>query len=525
MRSLYLRIWLTVVAALALFALVSGWMWQRHIEHERVRFESAATERLAAWAELVQRALPGADAPQGEQAEALREWSARLRVPLALDDRRGTRIAASESFLRREIDAGPRAAAAVRLDDGRTLWLARRTLRRAPPEGPLPDRSPLDVLAPDGPLARSGPGADQGVPGALRPQRGPMLGEHGPGPALGGRASGLPGPPGPPHLPGLAGLAGLPLSLGFSQALGPLILVAMLFVAVAAGAFPVVRRLTRRLEALKQGVQAFGAGKLSQRVDAEGSDEVAAVAATFNQAAERIETLVLSHQQLLANASHELRSPLARLKMAVALYGEVPDAQRDRLRHEIDANVAELDALVEEVLLASRLDAGKNLDEDAPVDLLAVAAEEASRIDAEVEAIGGVALAPVIGSERLLRRALRNLLENARRYGGGEVRIQVGVGAGGGAEARVCDRGPGVPAELHDRIFEPFFRLPGHAEREGGVGLGLSLVRQIAQRHGGSVHCESRPGGGSCFLLSLPPQPLPPPLGAGAGPVPRPAGR
>jgi signal transduction histidine kinase len=69
---------------------------------------------------------------------------------------------------------------------------------------------------------------------------------------------------------------------------------------------------------------------------------------------------------------------------------------------------------------------------------------------------------------------------------------------------RVCDRGAGVPEALRERIFEPFFRLPGHAEREGGVGLGLALVKQIAERHGGSVRCEARTGGGSCFVLSLP---------------------
>jgi hypothetical protein len=95
MRSLYLRIWLTVVAALALFALVSGWLWQGHLEQERARFEAGANDRLAAWAELVQRALPPVDAPAGEQAESLRDWSARLRMPLALDDRRGLRIGAS----------------------------------------------------------------------------------------------------------------------------------------------------------------------------------------------------------------------------------------------------------------------------------------------------------------------------------------------------------------------------------------------------------------------------------------------
>jgi len=77
-------------------------------------------------------------------------------------------------------------------------------------------------------------------------------------------------------------------------------------------------------------------------------------------------------------------------------------------------------------------------------------------------------------------------------------------GATGQVQLHVCDRGPGVPAELRERIFEPFYRLPGHAEREGGIGLGLSLVKQIAQRHGGAVRCEAREGGGSCFVLSLP---------------------
>ncbi len=507
MKSLYLRIWLTVVAALALFALVSGWMWQRHVEQERVRFEAAASERLAAWAELVQRALPSADAPAGEQAEALREWSIRLRVPLALDDRRGARIGASDSFLRREGDAAPQAAA-VRLDDGRTLWLARRLLRRPAPDGVSHD----EMLAWRG--AASGPFS-------LRPPRGPMLGEHAPGPALGERPNGAGmGPPPLAFLPGLPNW-----SFGLPQAVGPLILVALLFVAVAAGAYPVVRRLTRRLEALKQGVEAFGGGNLAQRVDDSGRDEVAAVASTFNLAAGRIETLVRSHQTLLANASHELRSPLARLKMAVALYAEMPEAQRADLRKEINTNVAELDALVEEVLLASRLDGSPTLDSDEPFDLLGVAAEESARVGAEVEVLGDAARSSsagtagstdtsgisfdsppmrVPGSERLVRRALRNLLENARRYGGGQISAEVARAPGAMVQVRVCDRGAGVPEALRERIFEPFFRLPGHTEREGGVGLGLSLVRQIAQRHGGTVHCEARSGGGSCFVLSLP---------------------
>jgi len=460
-------------------------MWQRHVEQERVRLEAAASERLAAWAELVQRALPSADAPVVEQAEALLEWSARLRVPLALDDRRGDRIAASESFLRRDAERGP-SATAVRLDDGRTLWLARRAIRRAPPDGPPGD----EIMA--------WRNANGGGVLMLRAQRGPLLGNHAPGPALGER------PPPPDGFPPL-----LSLPFGLPGAVGPLVLVALLFVAVAAGAYPVVRRLTRRLEVLKQGVQAFGAGDLTQRVDDGGKDEVAAVAATFNQAAERIEALVRSHQTLLANASHELRSPLARLKMAVAMYAELPEARRAGLKREIDTNVAELDALVEEVLLASRLDAGAALDLSEPVDLLGIAAEEAARVDAEVEAVGPPQHLVRPGNERLLRRALRNLLENARRYGGGEIQAQVVAADDGAVQLRVCDRGAGVPEDLRERIFEPYFRLPGHAEREGGVGLGLSLVRQIAGAHGGSVRCEPREGGGSCFVIRLPAVPVP----------------
>jgi signal transduction histidine kinase len=283
------------------------------------------------------------------------------------------------------------------------------------------------------------------------------------------------------------------------EGLSLLLLLAVLFLAVAAGAWPVVRRLTRRLEALKHGVEAFGAGQFRQRVAEDGKDEVAALGASFNQAASRIEALLRSHQSLLANASHELRSPLARLKMAVSMVEEATPAEREDLRREIDTNIGELDALVEEVLLASRLDASMVIDRQDPVPLLALAAEEASRVQAGAQGDD----VQVRGDERLLRRALRNLLENARRYGGDEVEVEVGRNAGQ-VEVRVADRGPGVPDAFRERIFEPFFRLPGHAEREGGVGLGLALVRQIAERHGGSVRCEPRDGGGTCFTLALP---------------------
>ena len=98
---------------------------------------------------------------------------------------------------------------------------------------------------------------------------------------------------------------------------------------------------------------------------------------------------------------------------------------------------------------------------------------------------------------------MRNLLENARRHGAGEITVTLQQ-ADGRAVVTVCDHGPGVPVDLRERIFEPFYWLPGATERDGGVGLGLALVKSIAARHGGSVHCESAPGGGACFVLQLP---------------------
>ncbi len=446
MRSLYLRIYLTVVAALALFAVISGWVVQRHFEsqreEQRVMMQGAVRERAEAWGDLLQLAMPPADAPAAEQVAALREWSQRLRMPRALDDATGRRLGASDSFARREADAtGPGGMPGgriqpIRFDDGRTLWVPR------------------------------------------------LMGMRG----QGNTRMGEPRPPWPaPSRP-------------WPDGLGLALLLVVLFLAVAGGAFPVVRRLTRRLEALKQGVEAFGAGALHQRVAEDGRDEVAAVGASFNRAAARIEALLRSHQSLLANASHELRSPLARLKMAVAMIEDAPPAQREALRHEIHTDIAELDALVEEVLLASRLDASAALELHDDVGLLGLAAEEAARVGATVQGDD----VHLKGDERLLRRAVRNLLENARRYGGGEIEVRVQRRTGGGAELRVCDRGPGVPEAYRERIFEAFFRLPGHAEREGGVGLGLSLVRQIAERHGGCVRCEAREGGGSCFVIELP---------------------
>ncbi|MCH7345720.1 HAMP domain-containing histidine kinase [Pelomonas sp. CA6] len=451
MKSLYLRIYLTVVTVLLAFAFGSAWLFQGQIEQERGNFEAASSERFVAMGVLLHRALPPANAPRELQAEELREWSQRLRMPMAMDDSRGERIATSASFERRVDTPGVRLQRVV-LDDGRELVFLRGN---RPPQG-------------------------------MRPEG---LGGSGPPRAWG---EGRPGPEGP--WPGL----GLMRPGGGTTLV---VLLVLLFLGVAIGAYPVVRRLTRRLENLKTGVEEFGAGHLSHRVDAGGKDEVAALAHSFNQAADRIEGLVNSHKSLLANASHELRSPLARLKMAFSMLEDSGPEQRARLQKEIHTNIGELDALVDEVLLASRLESGGQPPRLENVDLVPLAAEESARVSAELRADEPALALP--GDERLLRRALRNLLENARRYGGGQILLEL-KREGHWAELRVCDRGPGVPEAMRERIFEAFFRLPGHAEVSGGVGLGLNLVKQIAQLHKGSVRCEGREGGGSCFVLRLP---------------------
>jgi signal transduction histidine kinase len=421
-RTLYLRIYLTLIGVLLLFALLAGWLAHRQVEQERERGEQAQLERLEGLAELLQQSLPGLDAPDEEQQRALLRWSMRLRMPLALQAADGRRIATNQRFERREERGDP--VVRLAMSDGRVLL-------------------------------------------AMLPARG--------------------GPP--PGLPPWAPKTGWPI-------------LAMLFVAlflgVALGAWPVVRRLTRRLEALRSGVERFGAGELGHRVEVDGKDEVAQLASSFNATATRIESLLKSNQSLLANASHELRSPLARLKMALAMKTEAPNPKLDQ---EVARNLQELDALVDEVLLASRLDAGAQPLTRLPLDAVALAAELAAQHEVELAVDG--ATPALHADERLLRRALRNLLENARRYGQAGLLLQLRANEGE-LQFRMLDRGPGVPPELRERLFEPFYRLPGHAEMAGGVGLGLSLVRQIALAHGGRAFVENREGGGSAFVLALP---------------------
>jgi signal transduction histidine kinase len=280
-------------------------------------------------------------------------------------------------------------------------------------------------------------------------------------------------------------------------ALGLFFGLALVAVAVGVGAYPVVRRLTRRLERLQKGVESLGAGDLAARVKIEGRDEVARLGESFNRAAARIEELVGAHKALLANASHELRTPLTRIRMAVELMKERADPRHTR---DLAQDIAELDALIDEILLSSRLEAVKTREDDEEVDLLALAAEECARypdVDLEGEPVA------LRGDGRLLRRMIRNLLENARRHGAPPIHVRVRRAAGDVVELHVHDRGPGVPEAEREAVFQPFHRAGGAAARPG-AGLGLALVRQIARRHGGEARYLGRGADHGGFAITLP---------------------
>ncbi len=484
MKSLTLRIYLSVVAVLLLFALIAAWVAHTNLEGDReMHRRGMAHERYEALGELIEHSLPDGQAPRSAQAEELLELSDRLHIPMALDDPMGLSIVQSPLF------------SSWAHVHGKLI----KSLTEKKSSDEEHDDKQIEGAMGEG-LYRQ-VWADGRVLWLLRPARPPMA------VAIGASQAFYP-PRQPPFWPQF---------MPWFPAADLLLALFLLFVAVAAGAWPVAHRLTRRLKLLQQGVEHFGNGQLQQRVMVQGHDEVADLARSFNQAADQIESLIGAHRSLLANASHELRSPLARLKMAVSLMAESAPSHSVMLQQEIHQNIGELDALVEEVLLASRLDANAPL-QCQSVDVLGMLAEEVQPFHGLIHLLPaslttGTSSLTLQADERLLRRAVRNLLENAKRYGSqqhGEVHptsVEVfAVQRDGWVDIVVQDRGPGVPADQQERIFEPFYRLAGHAEHAGGVGLGLSLVRQIAQRHGGSVKCEPREGGGSKFIISLPAQ-------------------
>jgi signal transduction histidine kinase len=289
-------------------------------------------------------------------------------------------------------------------------------------------------------------------------------------------------------------VASVPLGFRPSPLLFHLMLV-LLAAAIGLAALPIVRQLSRRLERLQHGVESLGAGDLGARVAVEGRDEVARLARSFNRAASQIEQLVHAHRSLLANASHELRTPLARIRLAVEMLKSGADA---RTKAGLEQDIAELDGLIDEILLASRLEAVKQNEISEEIDLLALAAEECSRYE-EAHLEGKPVR--IHGDPRLLRRLLRNLLENAKRHGAPPTQVRVAQ-QDASAVLTVWDNGPGPLPGQFEQIFTPFYRR-GSSPDGSGTGLGLALVRQIARRHGGDARCAALADGRSSFVVTL----------------------
>jgi len=288
----------------------------------------------------------------------------------------------------------------------------------------------------------------------------------------------------------------------------------LLFILVVIGAavYLLLRPFERRIYALTDVARDFGDGKWNSRARAERDDAIGALARTFDDMADRIETFIERQKELLRAVSHEFRTPLARLFFMVDDAQDAPTVE-EKNRHigRIEGSLQELNALVEELLTFVRLD-GQTGEKPAfeTVDI-GTAVDDVSAIISDLRSDLNVTIKcddlSISAVPRLLRRAVLNLATNATRHA--EKRVQISChSAGDTVHIHVDDDGPGVPREARAKIFEPFIRLDESRTAEsGGVGLGLAIVQRIAAVHDGRVEIDDSPLGGARFTLSLPTRP------------------
>jgi signal transduction histidine kinase len=299
---------------------------------------------------------------------------------------------------------------------------------------------------------------------------------------------------------------------GTSSLLHPVLVTALVLLIVAVATAPLARRITRPVERLTEATRRIGGGDLSYRVRADAPrrrrrswkrrrrvDELAELTRAFNEMAERVERLVRGQRELLANVSHELRSPLARIRIALELLPRDGDAEARLV--EVARDLDELERLVDDVLTTARLEATRLPTHLGRVDvseLLTQVAERARHDPLVADGTVQVATeAPIVlvADGALLKRALSNLVENAAKYGAPPITLAARA-EGDHALLSVTDEGPGIPANERERVFTPFARLdrartPGGAgEPPRGFGLGLTLARRVAEVHGGTITIE-----------------------------------
>ncbi|MCZ7524964.1 MAG: HAMP domain-containing histidine kinase [Acidimicrobiia bacterium] len=243
---------------------------------------------------------------------------------------------------------------------------------------------------------------------------------------------------------------------------------------------------------------------LARRIDVAGRDELARLAASFNTMLAALQASVDAQRQLVADASHELRTPLTSLRTNVdvlARADELDPEERDRLRRDVDGQIAELAGLVGDVIELAREGEPVRVTEDVRLDeLVAMAVEQAAfhwpqaRFDTDLDPV------TVRGVPERLERAVANLLDNAGKWSPPDAPVEVTVR---GRELVVRDHGPGVAPGDATHVFDRFWRSPAARDLPGS-GLGLSIVRQVADSHGATVSVEPAPGGGALFRLRFP---------------------
>ncbi len=264
----------------------------------------------------------------------------------------------------------------------------------------------------------------------------------------------------------------------------------------------IARRLSRPLSEVARVAQEIGSGKLSSRVRLRRwhHGEVGVVAEAMNDMASRIEQQMADQRELLAAVSHELRTPLSRLRLLTELARD--GSAMGHTLDEIDREVMEIDALVGDLLASSRIDfaalARRSLDaEEAARRALERAGIDASKLVADESPL------PIDADATLLARALSNLIDNAQRHGRGLSRLRLSR-RGDLVALEVEDDGPGLSPGEEARIFEPFYRRERGGRDAGSLGLGLALVKRIAEAHGGRVIAENREGGGARVGVEIP---------------------
>jgi signal transduction histidine kinase len=260
--------------------------------------------------------------------------------------------------------------------------------------------------------------------------------------------------------------------------------------------------ITRPLKATTGAMARIAQGDLRHRLPVTGGKELSEAARMFNAMADRVEVILRTERELMAGISHEVRTPLARLRLETELLRDSGSVPEKRLA-AMEADLADIDALIGELLECSRLSLGERTLARETVDLSRVVAEAVERYPLPNHAVVVQGEAqPIIGDHVRLVRVVGNLLENAGKYAPHNTEVTVSLR---GSEVTVMDKGPGLSPEELLRVFEPFYRGVGaKALGKTGLGLGLMIARQIVTLHGGEISAENREGGGLVIRFRLP---------------------